>query len=105
MNILDEGQDIFSIRVDQNKDAFFKCHILQRFKNEGVEIVGIFQDFNELNIHGKSVYKIVARDGNDMDFVWHKFEDAKNVQVTYKRPNITDVEQLNELLQDESFWR
>lgn len=104
MNILDESDEIFAIRVDQNRDGFFKCHVLQKFKNENIEIVQIVQDFNELNINKKTVYKVVARDENDILFVWQKFENPSNVQITMKRPNKSDIELLNELLQDGSFW-
>lgn len=105
MNILDEGNEIFALRVDQNKGAFFKCHLAQPFYKGEITVVYIEQDYNELNIHGNTVYKVIARDNEtDVDFLWQKFENCENVHVTYKQPNKSETEQLNDLLNDESIW-
>lgn len=96
MNIVDESLEIFAIRVDHNKGAYSKYHIQQFFSKEKIIIVNIVQDFDEKNIHGNTVFRVYAEDMQGIVFEWQRIINPTDVVVTYKQPNKSDLEMLNE---------
>lgn len=96
MNIVDEGSEVFAIRVDHNQGAYSKYHIKQTFHREGLKVVEISQDFDQLNLHNNTVFKIYAEDSNGIKFEWQRLIEPKNAVVTYKHPSKSEVEMINE---------
>ncbi len=96
MNIVDESLEIFAIRVDHNRGAYSKYHLQQFFSKEKILIVNIIQDFEEKNIHNKIVFRVYAEDVNGIVFEWQKIVEPTNAVITYKQPNKSDLEMLNE---------
>lgn len=97
-----DDPEIFAIRVDQNKDSFFKCFSSQKFNKSGLKILEIYQDMNALIQTQTRLYKVVAETKGGTPFVWQKFENPSNIQVTYREPDKSDLDLINELY--ESTW-
>ena len=104
MNLADESGEIIAIRVDQNRNAFFKCHIGQRWDAYGCVVHAIEQDYDELSLYGRIVISVVMKSDDDLIFEWQRFVNPTNLQLTFKQPNISEQEMLLKILSDESFW-
>lgn len=102
MNINDDAE-ILAIRVDQNNGSYFRAYVGQHFAKAGFTIAEIYQDMNDRIELKNEVYKIRVRNIKGTEYIWQKFVNHKNVQITYMSPDMTELEQINQLF-DEGGW-